>query len=406
MKKQLREYKVGEPIDDVFLFHDIRFPSKGNWSAIAGTLSDETGSMPVIQSFPNQDQRAFAHTWGTARVKGIVKDDSKYQQREGAMSVDAKEGIFYEKPATMEGLEKTTLLDYDRYIAMLNDLMEPYDSQADEEAWLLMSVARSLVNGRFLTIPAAEKMHHAVTGGLLQHTVEVATFAEWISVACNKLGYPVSVPLVVAGAIVHDIGKVGEYDGDGFSVTYGRDGMIGHIPLGIIAVEDAIRATPGNWSTLRADLLGIVSSHHGTLEHGSPVTPRTRAAIIVHVADSLSATLDIHRRTKEQAKDTGAVFEKGANGQRYMVADTYGEIEPYFTMAQNPSTKTFNLPPETVSVLADIPYHTEPSRPVYATRDPDNSEAFRSETRRGVPEKAQSSESDTNDGEHDPFGDY
>lgn len=136
---------------------------------------------------------------------------------------------------------------------------------------------------RFRRWPAAVRHHGAVIGGLLEHTVNVATIAELISHL-----YPCNHDMVVAGALLHDIGKLEEMTeqiGSGFTVN-GR--MVGHIILGMQYVQRQAVQVPTLEAAQLDDLLHIILAHH-TKEYGSPVNPSTIEALIVHQADLAEA---------------------------------------------------------------------------------------------------------------------
>ena len=134
--------------------------------------------------------------------------------------------------------------------------------------------------------PAAVRHHGAVVGGLLEHTVNVATIAQRLAEL-----YPCNTYLVLAGALLHDIGKLDELEehpGAGFT-TLGR--MAGHIILGMQYVQGHAQQVYGLDKAILHDLLHIILAHHGTLAFGSPVCPATIEALIVHLADMAEARL-------------------------------------------------------------------------------------------------------------------
>lgn len=134
--------------------------------------------------------------------------------------------------------------------------------------------------------PAAMRRHHAQIGGLLEHILELLLITD----AVVELYPSVSKDLVYAGCILHDIGKVAELGIEG-QIDYTPVGlMVGHVVLGAEMVSRACAETecPDD-TTLR--LRNIVLSHHGTLEWGSPVLPKTPEAVAVHNIDMLSSQL-------------------------------------------------------------------------------------------------------------------
>jgi 3'-5' exoribonuclease len=140
----------------------------------------------------------------------------------------------------------------------------------------------------FWTCPAAVKHHQNYRGGLYEHTYEVVRVVQMAAEF-----FPVSADLAVAGAILHDVGKISEYEMVSPGVyrrTLWGD-SIGHIAGGAIRVADYLKSrTTDDASRATAEaLVHIILSHHGQRDWGSPVTPQTPEAHIVHNADRLCA---------------------------------------------------------------------------------------------------------------------
>lgn len=170
------------------------------------------------------------------------------------------------------------------------------------------------------TWPAAQVVHHAYRGGFLEHILSVSHAA--LALAEH---YDADRDVVLAGAVLHDIGKLQELEYD-VVTRYSRDGnMVGHIALGVIMVREAISAIPDFPAALRAQIEHLIVSHHGSREFGSPVEPMTIEAFIVAAADDLDAKINQVRRavaisdvegefTAYQPR-LGRVLWKGPNGR-------------------------------------------------------------------------------------------
>jgi 3'-5' exoribonuclease len=139
---------------------------------------------------------------------------------------------------------------------------------------------------RFEACPAAVQGHHAAVGGLLKHTTEVAAIARTVARACGA-----DPELTLAGALLHDIGKLESYTWDGLFAFTDRGRLVGHVVLGTLMLEEAIAvADPAPCTGFERDLLlHLILSHHGHLEFGSPVTPMTLEAEILYWSDNASA---------------------------------------------------------------------------------------------------------------------
>lgn len=139
---------------------------------------------------------------------------------------------------------------------------------------------------RFKSCPASQSYHHAFVGGLLEHTVSVATLCRAL---CDI--YPhADADLLLAGALLHDIGKVDELQYT-TGIEYTDDGrMIGHVVLGERRVRAAIDSLGDSVSHETATRLShVMLAHHGELEWGSPKRPCTLEALMLHHADNLDA---------------------------------------------------------------------------------------------------------------------
>ena len=139
--------------------------------------------------------------------------------------------------------------------------------------------------------PAAVTVHHAYRGGLLEHILQVANVGRQIAQA-----YEANSDLVVAGAVLHDIGKLREIEYD-ITASYSREGnLLGHIAIGLGMVRAAAAGLAGLPEATLGEIEHLVASHHGKKEHGSPAEPMTVEAFILAAADDLDAKLHQVRR--------------------------------------------------------------------------------------------------------------
>ena len=140
----------------------------------------------------------------------------------------------------------------------------------------------------FVVAPAAVRNHHAYRHGLLEHSLIVAETAGGVASRFAS----VDRDLVVAGGLLHDIGKIEAYTSDGMSPLMTDAGRLhGEIVIGHDLVRGLIDDSPDFPPELSKRLRHIIVSHHGMREKGSPVVPMTREAIIVHYCDDMTARI-------------------------------------------------------------------------------------------------------------------
>ena len=134
--------------------------------------------------------------------------------------------------------------------------------------------------------PASTMGHHARLGGLLQHTVEVVTIGRAAALASGA-----DRSLVLAGAMLHDVGKLEAYSWrTGFFELTEAGALLGHVTLGMLMLDRRLTGQPAACTDRERLLLQhLIASHHGRLEFGAAAPPMTLEAEILHFADNVSA---------------------------------------------------------------------------------------------------------------------
>ncbi len=139
----------------------------------------------------------------------------------------------------------------------------------------------------FLVHSAAKSVHHAYLSGLLEHTVAVTQ----LGMKMSELYEAANKDLVIAGCLLHDLGKL--YELSNFPKNdYSDEGqLIGHIVMGAEIIHDRAGQIEGFPKELETILKHIILSHHGEYEYASPKRPKCIEAMIVHLADHADAKL-------------------------------------------------------------------------------------------------------------------
>jgi 3'-5' exoribonuclease len=166
---------------------------------------------------------------------------------------------------------------------------------------------------KFAKAPAAKSWHHNYLGGLLEHTISVTKICDFISTQ-----YPVNRDLLIGGALLHDIGKVWEYNVHGaieFS-TFGR--LVGHIPIADEFISERSRQIDNFPRELLMKLRHLILAHHGEYEKGAARLPQTLEAIVLHHADNMDAqTVGVKQLIESVQKDDAEWSEYDRLNNRY-----------------------------------------------------------------------------------------
>ncbi len=194
---------------------------------------------------------------------------------------------------------------------------------------LLERIFTSPLREAFFQAPAAKRFHHNYGGGLLEHTVAVARL-------CLQSGsfYPdMNRDLLLTGALLHDIGKLCEYDMNITPEFTPQGRLLGHIMMGAEKIS-------GNISALRLEghdfpaelewmLKHMILSHHGSLEFGSPVIPQFPEALLLHMMDNLDAKMHVFRSKIDDDVHLDPFFTAydGLLGQSYFKYKYPGKTE-------------------------------------------------------------------------------
>lgn len=162
---------------------------------------------------------------------------------------------------------------------------------------------------RLLAAPGGKLWHHVYMGGLLEHTNAVAGY---VDAACAR--YPLAHrDLAIAGALLHDIGKIEAFDITSTVEYSDRGRLIGHVVLGEGIVREWCARTSEMSESLVEVLCHIVLSHERTGDHRSPVDPMTLEAALVASANELDATAGAFARILSRERESGQTWSAWVN---------------------------------------------------------------------------------------------
>ncbi len=280
IRNYLRDLKAGTAVDDVFFLREARLGKArtGN-NYLALKLSDRSGIMEarIWESADQQAARLVPDSF--IRVRGTVES---YRQR-------LQLNISYAEPVDAAGLNQRDFLPGSfRDIEELTGYLEYFLTEVhdDDCSRLLRSFFEDEEFLRGLCEAAGDvRSHHAFLGGLLEHTVSVATLCQHTTVQHPRL----DADLLVTAALLHDVGKVEEFTFEG-RIGYSKEGrLLGHVLIGQRMVEERIRELGDFPRDKQLMLVHALISHHGELEWGAPKRPQSAEALVLHHIDNLDA---------------------------------------------------------------------------------------------------------------------
>jgi 3'-5' exoribonuclease len=295
---QVRELREGSRVAGVLSLRsvDVRRRREGE-EYLKLTLSNRTGVLPAVVLDNVAAARPVCRTGEAVHVVGGFSVHPSHGGRLVVEAIRRAEPAEYDPEALLDGPSRPIAQMEADLHELIATVQEPH----------LRRLLEALIGGdapdwpRFRDAPAAKHYHQAYRHGLLEHSLTVAQSVSAISATFPGIDRDVAV----TGALLHDIGKLDACELLGYYRVRSLIESLGEFPP----------------QTAQA-LLHIILSHHGSLEHGSPVVPCTREATLVHMADNLGGRLGSFDRI-ERALPAGAEWspwDKGIGGGAYFAA--------------------------------------------------------------------------------------
>ncbi len=294
------DLKNGTQVDGVFLVSSKKVDcTKGGSPYMRLKLTDRTGTVEAVKwdadesELSSVDNGQFVHIWG---VVGSYKESLQVKIDSLRLHTDKVDPADY-LPQTER--------DTHEMLSALRSIVATVE-HPQLKALLDYFFTDNKFVSKFSTAPAAQKIHHGYIGGLLEHTLSVAQLC---SFAAEH--FPgVDRSLLITGAILHDVGKIEEFNWDAI-IKYADNGhLIGHVVGGAAMVDKAISTIDDFDPLLRQVVLHIILSHHGQKEYGAPKRPKVLEAIIIHFLEDLDAKVNIFQRVvnSETSKRSSSIW--------------------------------------------------------------------------------------------------
>jgi 3'-5' exoribonuclease len=313
----VKDIKVDEHVRSLYVARVKRvgFTKKGD-PFLSITLADRTGE---IEARMWEKAEEFSSVFVEGDILDVEGYASSYRDQiqltlsNLRVSEDGGDPILF--------LE-TTPKDVNKMMASLRQMVKEI-----KNSHLRALVDRFLSDRHFVSLfkkaPAAKTFHHSYIGGLLEHTHSVCEVSKWVAEHYPELDRD----LLLAGALLHDIGKIRELKFD-IMIDYTDEGrLLGHLILGVAMVDEKLASMKNFPQELCLRLKHLILSHHGQYEFGSPKRPKFLEAFALHLIDDLDAKMNGLSRFMKKDQQEGAWTDFNRLFERYFLKGGISEVE-------------------------------------------------------------------------------
>jgi 3'-5' exoribonuclease len=313
---KVREFADGCDVSQPLLVREVELRRRRDGGEyLKLLLGDRTGSVPAMvwDGFP--EIRELCRAGEIVHVSGRYSVHPRFGPQLAVQRVRTAAAHEYSRDDVIDGPTRAA----DQMEADLRGLIATVQNPHLRRLLAVVFGDGTPTWASYRDAPAAKRYHQAYRHGLLEHSLTVAQAVGAISATFPGIDRDVAV----AGALLHDIGKLEAYDLRGDAISMSDHGRLqGEIPLGYYRVRRVIERLNGFPAELEQALLHIILSHHGSLEHGSPVVPCTREATLVHMIDNLGGRLGSFDRLEKElpAGEQWSSYDKGIGAGAYFAA--------------------------------------------------------------------------------------
>jgi 3'-5' exoribonuclease len=323
----VNEFSDGIEIDQVLLVRETeRRQRRDGGEYLRLHLGDRTGAVVSMVWEELEQTEELAHVGTPVHVRGRYTVHPRFGPQINLRGLEAPVPGSFSPEDLLDGPARGVEQMEEEVRELLDTVQQPHLRILLERVF----GERSELWAGYRVAPAAKYYHQAYRHGLLEHCLGVAQAVSAISATFGGIDRDVAV----TGALLHDIGKLEAYTDGG-----GRDRIIdltdagrllGEIPLGYYRIRRMIEDIDGFPAELAQAVEHIILSHHGALEHGSPVVPCTREATLVHMVDNLGGRLgSFDRLEKELAPGKRwSSFDRAIDGAAFFPTRGMVDVEP------------------------------------------------------------------------------
>jgi 3'-5' exoribonuclease len=310
---QVREFADGREVAQALLVREVEVRNRRDGGEyLKLTLGDRTGSVAAVIWDDVAQAREHCAPGEVVFVTGRYAVHPRFGPQLSVLSLRAPREDEYVRDDLLDGPVRTVA----QMEADLRELVVTIQNPHLRRLLAAIFGEESPIWSSYRDAPAAKRYHQAYRHGLLEHCLMVAQAVSAISATFPGIDRDIAV----TGALLHDIGKLEAYEAQGGAISMSDHGRLyGEIPIGYYLVRRTIDRLEGFPAELAQAVLHIILSHHGALEHGSPVVPCTREATLVHMIDNLGGRLCSFDRIEKELPvgEEWSGYDKALGGGAY-----------------------------------------------------------------------------------------
>ncbi|UCE37593.1 MAG: HD domain-containing protein [Thermoplasmata archaeon] len=326
LKKQVQDFREGDSIRGKFAVRTKETPREyrnkpGKYFFLG--VGDKTGNIS-LKYWGVADDRMLIDLYNSLEVGDVIEiaGEVAMDRYDNVLTITMDEGVHSlrkcgegeYKPEDFLPVSERNMDD------MMEELHAVMGSVSDENLKALLEsfFSDEFFSSAFKESPAAMKHHHCYIGGLLEHTLNVVKLCDLVSYTYPKLNRD----LLVTGAILHDVGKIGSYKAVTSIDMTDPGKFLGHITMGSAMLEAKLSGMANFPDVLKMKLKHLILSHHGNVESGfqSPKGLKIPEAAALYYADLFDANVKDYLQEMENEKnlEDDWVYLRGVGNEVYM----------------------------------------------------------------------------------------
>jgi len=307
-EQYVKDLEIGTIVDDYFAISSKSAPRKYNTKSglwFSFDISDKTGTIS-IKFWGGPDEQSVVDVFSSFKVNDVVKikgGNVKMDNYSNKLEIHLnQESVEISKITEFDYAEFVPTIDKDisELVSKFKSVIEEIQNDHIKHLLKLFFDDEEFMK-KYANCPAAKSHHHNYVGGLIHHVLSMINLSKTLA---KEYEPELDIDLMVAGCILHDIGKIEEYEVKAVIDYTIAGSLLGHIPIGAKMVEDKIDTLDDFPVKIKNKILHLILSHHGSQEAGSPVIPHFPEAVALHKIDDCDAQVKNSIQVKKKLQET------------------------------------------------------------------------------------------------------